>query len=604
MTFNVKNKTLIFIVIIFILNIIFFGYIFYKNLQNELLEIKEINFNKIKTSFEKNIQVHYVDFYTKKTQDILTNDMINAIQNKDKDVLLKLALPIFDMLKKEKLLNQMHFHLEDGTSLLRVHNPSSYGDDIASLRPLIKRVHDTNKIAFGFEDGISGLSYRVVVPVFKDSAYIGAIEFGSSPEGILHLVTIFNEISGILYFDNLHLSSKEQNKIQYMRIHDRFYYTLLNNMTNLVDYQYINKNNRLIAIYSFDIQNYSKQKVGHFVFFNDLTKYQTKFEETIVDFFIISLVSFIVIFLIINFGFNIIINKLQLSYDTIKRYTKLIDENVITSSTDLKGNITYTSEAFAKISGYSQGELVSKNHRIIRHPDMPKELYENMWKTIKNNNTWQGEIKNRKKDGGFYWVKATISPSFDENNKKIGYTAIRQDITDKKIIEEISITDGLTNVYNRRHFNEIFPKVINSANRKDELVCFLLLDIDHFKQYNDNYGHQAGDDVLIEFAKCLKENLKRADDMVFRLGGEEFGVLFKSETKEKAIEFANNLKEKIVELKIVHEYSSASPYITASMGLVCKYGDEIKDMDEVYKDADDLLYKSKQNGRNQVSING
>ena len=172
------------------------------------------------------------------------------------------------------------------------------------------------------------------------------------------------------------------------------------------------------------------------------------------------------------------------------------------------------------------------------------------------------------------------------------------------LFRSISITDGLTNVYNRRHFNEIFPKVINGARRKDEFVCFLLLDIDHFKQYNDNYGHQAGDDVLVEFAKCLKQNLKRADDMVFRLGGEEFGVVFKSESKEKAVEFANNLKDKVVLLNIKHEYSSASNYITASMGLVCKHGTEIGNMDEIYKESDDLLYKSKANGRNQVSVNG
>ena len=172
------------------------------------------------------------------------------------------------------------------------------------------------------------------------------------------------------------------------------------------------------------------------------------------------------------------------------------------------------------------------------------------------------------------------------------------------IIEEISITDGLTNIYNRRHFNEIFPKIINSAKRNDELVCFLLLDIDHFKLYNDNYGHQAGDDVLVKFASCLKENLKRADDLAFRLGGEEFGIIYKAEDKEKALEFANKLKNHIENLAIPHEYNSASRYITAFLGLICKNAKDIKNIDEIYKEADDLLYKSKLNGRNKVSING
>jgi len=168
----------------------------------------------------------------------------------------------------------------------------------------------------------------------------------------------------------------------------------------------------------------------------------------------------------------------------------------------------------------------------------------------------------------------------------------------QKELERISITDGLTNIFNRRHFDETFPKIINSAKRNSELVCFLLLDIDHFKLYNDNYGHQGGDKVLIELASCLKESLKRADDLVFRLGGEEFGIVFKSETKEKAYEFANRVRQNIEELQITHEFNSASKYVTASIGLVCEYGSKIEDMDTIYKQADDLLYKAKEGGRN------
>ncbi|RXJ85547.1 GGDEF domain-containing response regulator [Arcobacter cloacae] len=170
------------------------------------------------------------------------------------------------------------------------------------------------------------------------------------------------------------------------------------------------------------------------------------------------------------------------------------------------------------------------------------------------------------------------------------------------MIEKISITDGLTNVYNRRHFNDIFPKIINSAKRNDELICFLLIDIDHFKQYNDNYGHQMGDEVLIKFADCLKSSLKRADDMCFRLGGEEFGIIYKSEDKQKALEFANILKNSIENLKIEHKYNSSSKYVTASLGLICRHARDIKNIDEIYKQTDDLLYEAKKSGRNIVGV--
>ena len=308
------------------------------------------------------------------------------------------------------------------------------------------------------------------------------------------------------------------------------------------------------------------------------------------------------VFLLIIFIISLKNRQINNINSQMKKYIKIVDENVLTSSTDLDGNITYASEAFCEISGYTKDELIGQNHRIIRHSDMKESTYKELWETIASGKTWKGEIKNKKKNGDYYWVKASISPMFDNKGEIISYTAVREDITDKKIIEEISITDGLTNIYNRRYFDEIFPKIINEAKRKNELVAFVFMDIDHFKQYNDNYGHQKGDEVLINFAACLKQSLHRSSDYTFRLGGEEFAVVYQMETKEKAVEFANNLRKNIENLKIEHKYSSVSSYITASMGLICKNANEIV-IDEIYKQADDLLYQAKRSGRNQVKVN-
>ena len=308
------------------------------------------------------------------------------------------------------------------------------------------------------------------------------------------------------------------------------------------------------------------------------------------------------VFLLIIFIISLKNRQINNINSQMKKYIKIVDENVLTSSTDLDGNITYASEAFCEISGYTKDELIGQNHRIIRHSDMKESTYKELWETITSGKTWKGEIKNKKKNGDYYWVKASISPMFDNKGEIISYTAVREDITDKKIIEEISITDGLTNIYNRRYFDEIFPKIINEAKRKNELVAFVFMDIDHFKQYNDNYGHQKGDEVLINFAACLKQSLHRSSDYTFRLGGEEFAVVYQMETKEKAVEFANNLRKNIENLKIEHKYSSVSSYITASMGLICKNANEIV-IDEIYKQADDLLYQAKRSGRNQVKVN-
>ena len=322
-----------------------------------------------------------------------------------------------------------------------------------------------------------------------------------------------------------------------------------------------------------------------------------------ISLFFAMIIAFIFYIIIKNKQKQKLINKIEEKNHRMTDYINQIDKYVISSSTDTKGIITDVSQAFCRINGYKKNQLIGKKHKILRHRDMPKKLYEDLWRTISSGVTWKGEIKNRAKNKAIYWIDIVIEPEFDKNKNIIGYSAVAFDITAKKIIETASITDGLTNIFNRRYFNDIFPKMINEAKRNDELLCFLMIDIDHFKQYNDNYGHQAGDDVLIRLSKCLKATLKRAGDMAFRLGGEEFGILYKSETPQKALEFANTLKQNIRDLKMIHEYSTAGKFISVSMGLVSQKGSQLEDMETIYKKADSLLYKSKESGRNKVSVN-
>ncbi|MFA9374940.1 MAG: cache domain-containing protein [Poseidonibacter sp.] len=285
----------------------------------------------------------------------------------------------------------------------------------------------------------------------------------------------------------------------------------------------------------------------------------------------------------------------------LQDYIKIVNENVIISTTDKRGIITSVSEAFCEISGYTKEELIGKSHNIVRQKDTPKELYKQMWNCIQNGKSWVGEIKNRNKEGGEYWVEAIIQPIFNKQDIS-GYTAIRHDITDKKKVEYLSITDELTNLYNRRFFNQKIEEEINRAKREDYYLSFIMLDIDYFKKYNDTYGHQAGDNALTKVAKELALHNHRASDFVFRLGGEEFGILFLYKDKESSLEFANFLRTCIEKLEIEHKQNSASKYVTVSMGLVVRKGKDIIDSDDLYKLADEALYKAKESGRNTTYI--
>ena len=324
-----------------------------------------------------------------------------------------------------------------------------------------------------------------------------------------------------------------------------------------------------------------------------------KYEESI-DYK--SILYIIIIFLIIIFIIvtkNRAINKIN---ETLSKYVQVIDEHVLTSTTDTKGNITSVSQAFCDISEYSKDELIGTNHSLIRHEDMTNETFDEIWSTISKGNIWKGEIKNKKKNGGYYWVDATVSPVFDDKKRIIAYTAIRHNITDKKKIEEISITDELTTLYNKRYFNQIFEKELNNAKRHHQDFALAILDVDFFKQYNDFYGHQKGDYVLENIGKALKSVCKRSSDTPFRIGGEEFGIIFVPDTKDEAVTFMKTVNQEIENLKMEHKYNKASDYITVSIGLYTNTGDMLHTTKEIYHFADTALYEAKSKGRNQYIL--
>lgn len=316
----------------------------------------------------------------------------------------------------------------------------------------------------------------------------------------------------------------------------------------------------------------------------------------------ISIFFFTIIFIIIKANRKLnkeITNRRKIEKE-LKSYIKIVDENIISATTDLKGNILHVSNAFCKVSKYTKKELIGKTHSILKHESMDKKVYKELWETISKDKIWQGEIKNKTKQGDCFWVKAIISPTFNEDGIKVGYTSIKEDITTKKKLERLSITDELTKTYNKRYFNELMPKLLNSIKRKNEYITFSIFDIDYFKPYNDTYGHLKGDNALKEVTKEVMSNLNRADDFCFRLGGEEFGIVFKDSNPEKSKEFLEKIKNSIENLKIPHENNKVSPYVTASFGYVCTKAEDIDSVDILYKKADEQLYKAKENGRNIV----
>ncbi|MDX8414393.1 MAG: diguanylate cyclase [Mariprofundales bacterium] len=287
-----------------------------------------------------------------------------------------------------------------------------------------------------------------------------------------------------------------------------------------------------------------------------------------------------------------------------KNTSNAIDKYILISASDLKGNIVGVSRAFCTLSGFQSHELTSKSYKILRHSQMPQALFEELWKTIKAGKIWVGEIINRTKDKGFFWVTAEITPVFDTNHSAIGYIAFYQNITELKALENLSITDPMTNAYNRRYFEKIIPVELARAKREKTLLCFLMADADHFKRYNDTYGHFAGDNVIKTIVDALHETFQRPGDLIFRLGGEEFAALYAVNKNKDALKLAHQARQNVYDRDIEHTSNSPANRITISIGVIVIEPDEENDMDSIYKYSDIALYRAKKSGRNRVELHG
>ncbi|PLY05319.1 MAG: hypothetical protein C0625_14930 [Arcobacter sp.] len=286
----------------------------------------------------------------------------------------------------------------------------------------------------------------------------------------------------------------------------------------------------------------------------------------------------------------------------LDQYINIVNEHVYISISDLNGRVVNISDAYCKLTGYLRDELMGKNHNIFKHPDNDDQTFVELWETITKGRLWKGEHKNIKKDGSFFWVENSITPNFDEKGNITGYTSIYNDITDKKEISELLITDYLTKIYNRRHFNTMFNLELKRSHRDKNNFVLMILDIDYFKQYNDTYGHAAGDIALEKVANTLKYTLNRAEDFVFRLGGEEFGVITSKVNINGVKILANRLKESIQNLNIKHESSVVCNYLSISIGIKIVEPTSKLSQNDIYKLADKSLYKAKEEGRNKLVI--
>ena len=279
----------------------------------------------------------------------------------------------------------------------------------------------------------------------------------------------------------------------------------------------------------------------------------------------------------------------------------IVNSHIIYTTTDLQGIIKKVSPAFCERSGYTREELLGRSHSLLRAPDTEDSVYDDLWETIENDETWSGEIKNIAKDGQPYWIRCMIRPLFCDNGKKVGYIAVRDNITREKEIEAHALTDEVTQIYNRRKINQDIIIAMERYERYDSPCSLVLLDIDNFKSFNDRYGHLIGDEILIQISAFINTKT-RSSDIFARWGGDEFALLVPGVSSLKAAKMCENLRVSVAEkaCSTLQECFNISEHISCSFGVTSiQKGDTI---DSLLGRTDRALYLSKENGRNRVEI--
>ena len=244
-------------------------------------------------------------------------------------------------------------------------------------------------------------------------------------------------------------------------------------------------------------------------------------------------------------SFNEMSRNLKKHISFLDGYKMAIDESSIVSKTNPKGIITYANKKFCEISGYTLEELLGMPHNIVRHPDVPKAVFRELWATIKSKRIWKGIVKNRAKNGEAYIVDATIIPVLDNEGNIVEYIGIRHDITElERSKEELrrQRKDLLTGLPNRRQLEE---DIIGTRR-----PILFYLNIDGFAEINDFYGAKIADQVLIYLSQLLTEMFQKERCRLYRFHNDEFFLLF--EEGIFSLSHAPQIMEKIIE-HIEHE---------------------------------------------------
>lgn len=540
-------------------------------------------------------------------------------------------LPVYQDISQMGV-HQFQFTLPNNVSLLRVHSPEKYGDDLTSLRTSFRIANETLEPTYGFELGRVLPGFRSIYPIVHQGQHLGAVEFSNTFETLRRDIAYLDSTREYALIVHPRVKEALFEDVQGLYGPSQFNQAWLEEDSSrdypkasppLSEYaqkvaRIMSRNQAVLAkmdagdsfAIPFNIEG--STHVASYLAFHDIDHNNAAFlvamsPAPLLDGLKSDLENNIAVttILIVLLGwtlFSILRHREELR---VAATAFNVQEGI--TITDPNGKILKVNKAFTRLTGYRTEEVIGKTPAILSSGRQDKLFYQIMWQTLKKNGSWQGEIWNRRKSGELYAEWLTITAVYDQKGRVTHYVGAFLDITQRKEDEEqirrLAFYDPLTELPNRRLLIERLEHAFATSSRTRRYGALLFIDLDNFKALNDTKGHDIGDQLLLEVAKRLKK-LSRESDTVARLGGDEFVVLFEGLNKDpnkasfEVEQLAEEIRDSLNQPYVFKEYEHFS---SPSIGIALFFGHE-STIDELVKNADSAMYQAKNAGRNNIRL--
>ena len=601
----------------------FVFYIYFQNLYtNNQQEYHARSVKLVKKSFQSTVDAYgmiYNDCYATQSDTIsklvhMANGASLEQRNKVRKILLKDFMSFFNY-QKLNSLNGFHIFDKDGRSLLRFHQPKNYDDMIINKRYSLQKLNKEFIYQDGFEIGVFQESYRFQYPLFYDGEFVGSYEYSVDSQAIIdemqsfygdynqflmHANLLENMVSynniqkyyvkikiGSRYFylkKNMNIKKLDSKRLSYIKSLKEFQEALNKSDVKVIDYQYKTLYHAVVVLPVNDIQNKNFAYILVHINKTPILGFKHTF--------------WLEMFLATLFGlmlFRYIYKELG-NAKYIKELINLQTDLIVVCNSKY---VEDANNAFLDFFDVRDVEFFQDKYGCIstvflKSQDCIAGVQDGVdWITYIQQNpqkTHRVKMQNKQKEARVFSVD--IQKILDTHKYLVLFRDITDELQIKKELEDRANFDTLTHIYNRNRFEYFLDKEIKKAKRYSTTFSLIMFDIDHFKDINDDYGHDVGDIVLKELS-ALVLNHTREVDIFARWGGEEFMIISQSNIYQSEM-FAEKLRQIIQEHKFSHIDT-----LRCSFG-VAQYRED-DNIHKIVKRCDSMLYSAKESGRNCVA---